>query len=47
MPFWATATSARFYAPFLAPYLLALLICFTAPALVDSLMIAAAALPRG
>lgn len=28
VPFWATATSARFYAPFLAVYLLTL-ICFT------------------
>jgi hypothetical protein len=28
IPFWATATSARFYAPFLAVYLLTL-ICFT------------------
>jgi len=30
VPFWATATSARFYAPFLAVYLLTL-ICFTHP----------------
>ena len=44
VPFWATATSARFYAPFLGSYLLALYLPH-APALVDR-MIAAAALAR-
>ncbi|MBY0492753.1 MAG: glycosyltransferase family 39 protein [Cyanobacteria bacterium] len=44
VPFWATATSARFYAPFLAAYLLTLM-CFTHRHW-WLLMIAAAAIAR-